>query len=322
MHKYPIVSVVLPTYNRYSLAIGAINNIKKQDYPNIEIIVVEDGSSTKIDEYINNINCNNLKYLKHNSNRGLSASRNTGIAASSGEYIAFMDDDDRWHNNKISLQMKKLSIDKNRNKLIYCLNCHQNQKFNTSSSQLYYKGKMSKYIYDGGLLPSSSMIMHRKLINLVGGFSENFRSCIDHDMWMNLAKKGIYMDYVNKPLVYSIDSKQKRMINDYPNRLMGIHQFFTKWKNDVTDCFGIKSWLNIETKYHIQTSYSIVKSYRDGNLSITESLFYIQKLFSLMHWRYYKIDIILSKFGLLYATFIFNYVPIHRLIYKIKKCYI
>ena len=319
MDNYPLVSVILPTYNRCSLAIGAIDNVTEQDYPNIEIIVVDDGSFSNIDEYVNKISNNNLIYIKHSYNKGLSASRNTGIEASSGEYIAFIDDDDRWFNNKISLQMEKFKIYKNKYKLIYCLNSHQNHLSDKTSSKLYYKGKMSKYIFDGCLLPSSSMIMHRKVINLVGGFSEELHSCIDHDMWMNLAKNNIFMDYIDKPLVYSIESEGKRMINDYSNRLLGIDQFFMKWKKVVIYYYGIDSWLNIESKYNIQTSYSIVKSYRNGKLSITEALLYIQKLFSLLHFRYYQIDTFLAKFALSYSTFIFNYIPLNRIFSTLFK---
>ena len=102
----PLISIVITNYN-YSNYIGdAIESAINQDYPNKEIVVVDDGST---DDSINVIG----RYAKEvilvqQSNGGVSSARNTGVTNSNGDFIAFLDADDYWMSNKISLQYESL----------------------------------------------------------------------------------------------------------------------------------------------------------------------------------------------------------------------
>ncbi|MFB6186238.1 MAG: glycosyltransferase family 2 protein, partial [Halobacteriaceae archaeon] len=96
-----LVSVVIPTYERPEYLQGAIQTALGQTYDNIEVIVVDDGSSDPyadeiVAEFPQSVTC-----IRHDENEGLSAARNTGIRNANGEYVAFLDDDDRWHKTKI-----------------------------------------------------------------------------------------------------------------------------------------------------------------------------------------------------------------------------
>jgi teichuronic acid biosynthesis glycosyltransferase TuaG len=109
-----IVSIVIPTYNRFKYLLNTVNSVKKQTYKNIEIIVVNDCSTQK--EYYNyNWNEENIKIIHLNENTkkkfGYACAgyvRNKGIEASKGKYVAFCDDDDIWFPNKIELQINKM----------------------------------------------------------------------------------------------------------------------------------------------------------------------------------------------------------------------
>src|SRR6056297_2055943 len=94
----PLVSVNLTTYNRAHLLHRAIKSVLNQAYKNLEIIIVDDGSDDNTYEVLENLgkNDNRINYIKHAKNRGNAAARNTALKNSSGEYIAFMDDDDEW----------------------------------------------------------------------------------------------------------------------------------------------------------------------------------------------------------------------------------
>jgi glycosyltransferase involved in cell wall biosynthesis len=99
----PLVSVIIPTYNCGKFIEQSIESVLKQTYKNIEIIVIDDGSTDdtplKLLQYGGNI-----VYIRQN-NQGLSKSRNLGMSYSKGEYIAFQDADDRWHPGKLEMQI-------------------------------------------------------------------------------------------------------------------------------------------------------------------------------------------------------------------------
>lgn len=110
-NNLPLVSVVIPTFNRPQYLQRCIESIKNQTYKNIEIIVVDDNNPNTLERretekvlslYKNN---SNIIYLKHERNKNGSAARNTGWKFSKGEYITFVDDDDIIYSDKIQKQV-------------------------------------------------------------------------------------------------------------------------------------------------------------------------------------------------------------------------
>lgn len=106
--KLPLVSAVVPTYNRSLSLIRAIGSIQRQTYPRIEIIVVDDCSSDNTTETVAGLCDARIRYLRHEKNLGGGAARNTGIEAASGDFITFLDDDDEWEPTKTVEQLALL----------------------------------------------------------------------------------------------------------------------------------------------------------------------------------------------------------------------
>ena len=109
-----LVSVIIPTYNRFKYLLNTIESIKKQTYSNIEIIVIND-KSTQNEYYDYDWKSSNIKIIHLDKNTkdifGYACAgyvRNKGIELSSGKYIAFCDDDDIWFPTKIELQIKAI----------------------------------------------------------------------------------------------------------------------------------------------------------------------------------------------------------------------
>lgn len=92
------VSVVIPTYNRAQFLPNAVKSIIDQNYDNLEIIIVDDGSDDNTDDVINKLKeqCPYINYYKNERSKGPSGARNTGITKASGEYLSFLDSDDIW----------------------------------------------------------------------------------------------------------------------------------------------------------------------------------------------------------------------------------
>lgn len=105
----PLVSTVIPTYNRAEYLPDAIESVLTQTYEKIELVIVDDGSSTPVRQTLDEFTFHELdsvRFVRHDENKGANVARNNGIRASSGEYIAFLDDDDRWDETKISRQVQ------------------------------------------------------------------------------------------------------------------------------------------------------------------------------------------------------------------------
>jgi len=309
----PLVSVVIPTFDRKDFVKGAIENALDQSYENLEVIVVEDGSNCGVEKFISGLGDHRLIYTRHKGNLKLGASRNTGMKLAKGEYIAFLDDDDRWLKNKIRLQVDMMQKYRNNKVMIYCFNTKERGQNRFYKIPMAARGPMVNSIFQGFLLPSSSMLINRSALESIGGHSADLMSCIDHDMWMKLARNGFDMDLVEKGLVYSVDDERKRMVNQFDDRLTGIKQFFIKWKPAIIEEYKIESWMKIERKYHIQTAYAIVNSYRKGIISASEGIDYLKELFLLQSSHFTRFDMLIARFGLRFSTRLFNIVPINRL---------
>jgi len=297
-----LVSIIIPTFNRYELVKGAIENVLLQTYSNFEVIVVEDGSSSGIKDYIRKLNNNKIVYHRHSEQKGLGAARNTGTRIAKGEYVAFLDDDDRWIEEKISLQYDLISRYNDEKIMIYCGNIRLNQNGLSEESIPKSKGKMSKFFFNGYCIGSSCMMIPRELLLSIGGHSEDLTSCIDHDLWLKLSLAGFRMDFVPKGLVYSIKHTNQRMMEDIEERLKGINQFIKKWEKIVKDQAGQKGWENMKRIYHVQTATMLVNKFSSGLISRRKLYDYLRVLLSILELDYTYLDLIISSFGKVHYT--------------------
>ena len=99
----PLVSVIIPVYNGEKYVAYALESVFKQDYQPLEVILVDDGSTDRTAEIIGKYD--NVHYI-YQTNQGVSSARNTGVAASSGEIIAFLDSDDYWPLNRLTVSVR------------------------------------------------------------------------------------------------------------------------------------------------------------------------------------------------------------------------
>nr|WP_199000996.1 glycosyltransferase family A protein [Flavobacterium sp. ASV13] len=181
----PLVSIIIPTYNRAYILRETIESILMQTYENWECIIVDDRSTDSTKELVNKLTINDNRFLfvtKPNEIvKGASSSRNIGLKLSKGEYIQFLDSDDVLASNKIQEQITVLSGQTN-----FTISTCKWGKFaqlNDSISlfennQDYQNFRNSKEYFDliglyGGFFPCHSFLIHKELINLSGYWNEN-----------------------------------------------------------------------------------------------------------------------------------------------------
>lgn len=250
------VSIVVTTMNRPELVLRAIRSVFAQTFPDYDLHVVDDGSTDQTSEVVEQFlsGRENAFYWRHESCRGLCAARNTGIAKSKGDFIAFLDDDDEWKPEALEKRVELLEeiSEKGREKLgvIYCgCEIHILHENRITYNMPKIEGNIRKYIIDNDLstIPSSCLFP-KKVLQKIGGFDEGLLSSVDHDIWMNLASHGYHAFAIKEPLVVTYHTKRhKSMVIDSCPRMQGVEQYLTKWAPTFEEWFGGK-----ESKSYIQ----------------------------------------------------------------------
>jgi len=183
----PKISVVIPAYNSQRFISRAIQSVVDQDYPNIEILCVDDGSTDDTKKVVTE-NFPSVIYL-HQKNSGPAAARNLGIRRSTGDYIAFLDSDDTWLPDKLSSQMKLVFADPGV-KIV-----HANIKLDINgvvTDNIYPTDHQAGKIFDNLLLQDgsvvcSTLLVKKECIDKVGMFDEELRSSEDVHFFLRLA---------------------------------------------------------------------------------------------------------------------------------------
>jgi len=207
MNKKPIVSVIIPTYNRAHLIGRSIQSVLNQTYQDFEIIVVDDGSTDNTEDIIKKFQKKDerIKYIKNEKNKGGSAARNTGIKAARGKYIAFLDSDDEWMKRKLEKQVRNIEKSTISASISYCgfiRSTKEGFQFFCPAKRgnLYYL-----QLYKAYISPTSAVMVKRKCFDFVGFFDETLPARQDYDMWLRLSKRYLF-DYISEPLVKIYDN--------------------------------------------------------------------------------------------------------------------
>lgn len=264
-HNYPLITIGITCFNAEDTISRAINSALNQDWPNFEIIIVNDNSSDESRCIINEIitNDNNIKLINHDVNKGCAASRNRIIKESKGKYLAFFDDDDSSHKDRLSIQYKRI-IDYEHDsgeKMIACYSSGTRHYPNSyrmpieaiGSKKEIPKGlmvvdyllmfeKISGVFYGGGI-PACTMMAHIDVYKKVGNFDVDLRRQEDGDFAIRLAFMGGHFIGTEEALIeqYATFSNDKTSLIEYESSLdiiiknksylekHGLYGYMMKW---------------------------------------------------------------------------------------------
>jgi glycosyltransferase involved in cell wall biosynthesis len=181
----PLISVIIPVFNRQCWIAKAVDSVLAQDYPRFELIVVNDGSTDKTAHVLSSYG-KKIRVLNQ-KNSGVSAARNLGIKAARGDWIAFLDSDDYWFAQKLSAQMQYFQ--KNPDMRICQTEEIWVRKGMRVNPGLRHK-KKSGMIFEKSLalclISPSAVMLHRSLIDEHKGFDESLPACEDYDLWLKI----------------------------------------------------------------------------------------------------------------------------------------
>lgn len=225
-----LVTAVVTTHNRPHLLPRALDSVAAQTYPNLELIVVDDGSDKDVAPIVENYRnaVNVVHYLRNESPRGACAARNQGIEVANGEFIAGLDDDDRWHPDRIEKLLE-----------VYGDQC----SFVTSDVRMMYKKGSPVWhkkpvITLDDLLYSNHVgnqgLIKKERLMAVGGFDESLDAGQDYDLWIRLAERYGPVKNVREPLQDIFLEHEGDRISSPKNQLSGYLKFYNKHKSKMS----------------------------------------------------------------------------------------
>jgi glycosyltransferase involved in cell wall biosynthesis len=196
----PEISVIVPTHNRARLLKLTLLSILGQENVDLEVILVDDGSSDETTAVVQRVGGPHVKLLRNERPKGVSAARNLGYSAARGSWIAFCDDDDLWAPNKVAAQIAAARRD--HRGWAYVGEVYVTEELRLlggappSSPEEVVKSLTSANLVPGGC---SSVVVHRELLP-AEPFDPSYRHFADWDLWIRLARQG-YPSYVRQPLL-------------------------------------------------------------------------------------------------------------------------
>jgi glycosyltransferase involved in cell wall biosynthesis len=184
----PLVSVIIPTFNRAHLLERAIKSVLYQTLRDFECIVVDDGSTDSTGDLPLLKNADSrLRYVKLPENKGVSAARNAGVDATSAPLLAFLDSDDEWLPQKIEKQVRWLERNRDfsivQTREIWIRN---GRRVNPPKTHEKFQGDLFGASLERCMITPSSVLLIRTLFKECGGFNESLPACEDYDLWLKI----------------------------------------------------------------------------------------------------------------------------------------
>ena len=275
-----MISVIIPTYNRCKLLIRSVRSVLKQSYKNIEVIVIDDCSTDKTEEYIKKIKDNRLKYIKLRKNHGACYARNIGICKAKGEFIAFQDSDDIFYKDKLEIQLKNML--KNKSDIDLCkLKVIVNKNIwnfpNDEQDKKIIRGNILNELCKGNIISTQSILVKREVLADIK-FDENLPRFQDYDLVLRIALK-YNISYTNDALaeVYrqndSISNSDEKLKNACVEMLKKDYKLSKKQKNVLNNT--LIYWMTkkeLDTIYELRNENDRLSSDCDNLLRINNDL--------------------------------------------------
>ena len=191
-----MVSAIITTYNRRAFLAEALQSALRQDFRDKEIIVVDDGSTDGSREVVKGLH---VRY-EWKENGGVSSARNLGIALAKGEYLAFLDADDLWKKDKLSVQMAAMEAEGHRLSYTDELWLKNGRPFNQKKRHRKYSGFIYARCLPLCIISPSSVVIERELLKEAGPFDESLPVCEDYDMWLRICSRHPVL-FIPRPLI-------------------------------------------------------------------------------------------------------------------------
>jgi len=263
----PIVSVIIPAYNRSSTIARSVESALAQTFHDLEVIVVDDGSSDMTRDVVRSIADERVRLIWHEINLGAAAARNMGMKASEAKYIAWLDSDDEWLPEKLQTQLEAIEHAAPDQRACYTAY----ERIDKQVSQIYIPQHVDyKKLFLGcDQAPGSSLLFERMLLDKVGYLDTHLRRYEDWD-WLLRYCSMFRLLAVDEPLVrvHFSSERSPKLIELSAATLVSKHseelRQFGIYRNVVIS----RRWMEVASYYALEHNFRRVAQYLTKGLWI------------------------------------------------------
>lgn len=217
----PLVSVILPTYNRASFLEESVQSVLFQNYKNFELIIVDDGSTDTTAKHAKEWALDQRVQYFYQENRGVSSARNFGLNKAKGNWVAFLDSDDIWLPDKLRTQMDFFKS----NPHVKVCQCEEiwirrGVRVNPGLKHRKHSGWIFEKCLSLCLISPSAVVLHRDVFDRIGHFDELMPACEDYDLWLRLT-----LDYEVMTLPQALIEKRGGHEDQLSQKYWGMDRF-------------------------------------------------------------------------------------------------
>lgn len=194
------VSVIIPAYNKAEWTAQTVDSVLQQTYPNIEVIVVDDGSKDHTRQRLS-VYGDRIRYI-YKDNGGACSARNEGIRQATGEFVAFLDCDDLYLEDKVAASVAYLRENPRFvfiHTAVNFIDDQNNVVGYRSHPKSRYEGWIAQRLIFENYICNSTIVVRQEALQQAGFFDESFFMPADWDMWLRLAEVG-QVGFINRPL--------------------------------------------------------------------------------------------------------------------------
>lgn len=202
--KTPLVTVVIPTYNHAALLHEAVASVIAQSFSDWEAVIVNNFSNDDTIETVKAFADPRLRLVNFHNHGVIAASRNMGIKLARGDWVAFLDSDDLWREDKLLLS---LPVSKGKDDQFDLISHREatirnGQVLSVSPHHSPSAAEYRNLLFRGTCFSPSATLVRKSLLGQIGGFSEDpeFVTVEDYDLWLRLAKAGAGVRFVDEVL--------------------------------------------------------------------------------------------------------------------------
>jgi glycosyltransferase involved in cell wall biosynthesis len=263
MRQENLVSVITATYNMARYIGETLDSILGQDYPAVEAIVVDDGSTDDTNAVLSRFAGDARVRIIHQENSGQTVAKNRGIAAARGEFVAFCDADDTWRKDKLSLQIPRFRQDQ-RVAVVYsemqCINGN-GEPIPLIGPRRRYRGRITAALLIDNFVPFPSAVVRADVMEEMGGFDERLSMSIDYDLWLRIAVK-YHFDFEPQPLVnYRVWGGQ--MSHRTEERLNNFFTLLARFQADHPRAITAAQWRHAWAHVHVTRGHWLAQQGRN-----------------------------------------------------------